>query len=96
MFESISIPAPISLVVRIMLAVWFFLLPPWLLIAPLSGMAFEGGFTAEAYVLVWSVWTYPIWVAISFFRRRKNAYLVFLPGLTLLGIALSELLHNPY
>jgi hypothetical protein len=33
----------------------------WLLIAGLSVMAFDAGVTAEAWVFVIAVWSYPVW-----------------------------------
>ncbi len=75
---------------------WIVLLIPWLLIAPLSAMAFDGGYTAEAYALVWSVWTYPITVALTAVLRRWVVWAVWLPLLNLTGCFSSGLLHNPH
>lgn len=49
-----------DLLVRILFFIWVILLVPWLVIAPLSGMAFDGGYTVSAYAFVLSVWTYPV------------------------------------
>ena len=35
---------------RALFIFWLILLVPWMLVGPLSGMAFDGGATAEAYV----------------------------------------------
>jgi hypothetical protein len=59
-------------------------------------MAFDGGYTAEAYTAVWSVWTYPALLAISFLCRRKAPGLIWLPALSLLGAAFSTLMHKSY
>ena len=70
------------------------LLIPWLLVAPLSAMAFDAGYTAEAYAFVWSVWTYPITVGIVAVCRRWVPWIVLLPLLNLAGCGASELLHK--
>jgi hypothetical protein len=72
---------------------WAVLLIPWLLIAPLSVMAFDGGYTAGAYAFFWSVWTYPIAVVIVAVCRRWVPWIVLLPLLNLAGCGASELLH---
>ena len=73
---------------------WVVLLIPWLLVAGLSGMAFDGGYTAEAYTFFWSVWAYPITVGIVAVFRRWVPWIVLLPLLTLAGCGASELLHK--
>ncbi len=73
---------------------WLVLLFPWLLFAPLSGMAFDAGPTAEAYTFFWSVWTYPITVGIAAVFRRWVPWLVLLPLLNVAGCGASDLLHK--
>jgi hypothetical protein len=73
---------------------WVVLLIPWLLVAGISGMAFDGGHTAEAYAFFWSVWAYPITVGIAAVFRRWVPSIVLLPLLTLAGCATSQLLHK--
>jgi hypothetical protein len=73
---------------------WAVLLIPWLLVAPLSGMAFDAGYTAEAYAFVWSVWTYPITVGIVAVCRRWVPWIVLLPLLNIAGCGASEFLHK--
>ncbi len=73
---------------------WLVLLLPWLLIAPLSAMAFDAGSTAEAYTFVWSVWTYPITVGIVAVFRRWVPWLVLLPLLNVAACGASGLLHR--
>ena len=73
---------------------WLVLLLPWLLVAPLSGMAFDAGYTSEAYALVWSVWTYPISVGVTAVFRRWVPWLVLLPLLNVAGCCASGLLHK--
>jgi hypothetical protein len=73
---------------------WLVLVIPWLLLAPLSGMAFDAGYTSEAYAFVWSVWTYPITVGIVALCRRWVPWIVLLPILNIVGCGASELLHK--
>ena len=74
--------------------VWVLLLLPWFFFAGLSGMAFDGGYTLEAYVFVISVWTYPISVAAVFIGRTRAPLLVFAPLMNFLGVWASTLLHH--
>ena len=79
---------------RYVFVLWVVLLVPWLLIAPLSAMAFDAGTTPEAYAFFWSVWTYPITVGISAVCRRWVPWIVLLPLLNLAACGASELLHK--
>ena len=70
----------------------------WLLMAGLSVMAFDTGVTAEAWIFVIAVWSYPIWPLvfaisawIAYARRRDRlagvlTTLTFLPVLVLIVI----------
>lgn len=90
-------PEPLKPIVKVMLAIWFVSLFLWPVFFMGSGMAFEGNYQpAETYTFVWSVWAYPVLVSISWFCRRKQPHLIWLPALTFLGLALSALLHKPY
>jgi hypothetical protein len=62
---------------------WLVLLIPWFVFAPLSGMAFDSGPTAEAYTFVWSVWMYPVTVGIAAIVRRWMPWIVLLPFLNM-------------
>ena len=76
--------------VKVMLAVWFVLLPLWLLFALMgTGMAFEGGKTNDAYYFIFTIWTYPFLLGIAFFCRRRFPNLVWLPLLTVLLLVLD-------
>jgi hypothetical protein len=77
----------------VMLLFWIMLLLPWFWLAGLSGLAFDAGKTLEAYVVVGSVWTYPVSVLIAAILSRKQAWLVFLPILNFLTLLLSSALH---
>jgi hypothetical protein len=59
--------------VMFVLVVWVILLvlgAPFALM--LTGMAFEGGHTLDAYLSLAAVWSYPPLVAIAVFYRRKK------------------------
>lgn len=75
-----------DLLVRILFFIWVVLLVPWIVVAPLSGMAFDGGNTVSAYAFVLSVWTYPVAVfgAFKLLERSRNA--VLLPLVNVVGI----------
>lgn len=70
---------------KIVFIFWLALLVPWLLWAPLSGMAFDGGYTPTAYAFVWSVWTYPVTVIIVAVLRRWTPWIVLLPVVNFAG-----------
>jgi hypothetical protein len=70
---------------------WLFLLLPWLILAPMSGMAFDAGYTVRAYIFSSSVLTYPVSVIIAGFFGGKQRLLILLPCLNILG-AFSDLL----
>jgi hypothetical protein len=48
-----------------------------------TGMAFEGGYTFDAYLFVFDVWAYPVLVGIAWLFRRRRPALVWLPALIL-------------
>jgi hypothetical protein len=85
-------PAPAG--TRALLIFWFILLLPWTLVGPLSGMAFDGGATAEAYVFFWSTITFPVSVALAALFRRWFPYAVILPVLNFAACFASPLLHK--
>lgn len=77
---------------RVVIGLWLALLLPWVLFATVgAGMAFEGGRTIQAYLLFWSIETYPIWTFISV-RYRRYWIAVAAPLITIIGLALSEYL----
>jgi len=65
-----------------------------MLVGPLSGMAFDGGATAEAYVFFWSTITYPVSVALAALFRKWHPYAVILPFLNFAACCASPLLHK--
>lgn len=79
---------------KMLIIVWWISLLLWLPVAGISGMAFDGGYTAEAYVFFWSVITYPISVILAtiFWKRLPPSALT--PFLHLLGVWISTLLHR--
>ena len=76
---------------KVLLFVWIILLIPWVVIAPLSGMAFDGGNTIGAWLAVVSIWSYGplLFLAFKLLDRSRKAVLlplvslaaIFLPGL---------------
>jgi ABC-type microcin C transport system permease subunit YejB len=86
----------------ILFGLWIFLLIPWLLIAPLSAMAFDAGNTFDAWVVFLSIVSYPVPVIIASFMRRKKPTLLLLPFLNFFvfllyvaGATIFGFLHNP-
>ena len=68
--------------------VWTILFLPWLTIAPLAGMAFDGGYKLDAYMFVTFVWTYPLSVAVAWFFVfvKKKPLAALLPCVNVLGV----------
>jgi hypothetical protein len=58
---------------------WLVLLLPWLVFAGLAGMAFDAGSRVPVYVIVGSIWTYPISVALVWMYRDDIPVIAFLP-----------------
>ncbi len=85
---------PVPSATRVVFIVWLILLVPWMLVGPLSAMAFDGGATPEAYVYFWSTITYPASVALAGLLRRKYPYAVILPTLNFAACFTSSLLHQ--
>jgi hypothetical protein len=85
-------PAPSG--TRALLIFWLILLVPWMVVWPLSGMAFDGGATAQAYVFFWSALTYPVSVALAAFFRRWFPYAVILPVVNFAACFGSSMLHK--
>lgn len=93
-WEQTNSPREIPTGARVIFIFWLVLLVPWLVLLPLSGMAFDGGYTAEAYAFAGSVWTYPITLGIVGVFRRWAPWIVLLPLLNLAGCGASGLLHK--
>jgi len=67
-------PEPLKPIVKAMLAIWFVSLILWPFFLMGSGMAFEGSYqAAEAYTFVWSVWAYPVLVAVAW-RKQPDLF----------------------
>ncbi len=84
MFDALG-PAPLDPSVKVLLSVWIVLLVPWALVALVVGMALDGGPTFGAYLLIWSVLSYPALVGLVFYYRRRNPRLIWLPVLSFAG-----------
>jgi len=67
---------------------WVVLLLPWIVLGPMSAMAFDAGPKLEVYVFVGSIWTYPISVGLVWMFRNDRPLISFLP---LINIALAFL-----
>jgi hypothetical protein len=89
-------PPPLSGAVKLMLTIWCVLLVlgalPGLM---LTGMAFEGGDTFDAYYSVIVVWLYPSLVGVSYLFRRRKPMLVWLPLIPVALILLSMATNWP-
>ena len=85
-------PAPSAM--RALFIFWLVLLIPWMLVGPLSAMAFDGGASPEAYVFFWSTISYPVSVALAALLRRWFPNAVILPVLNFAGCFASPLLHK--
>jgi hypothetical protein len=91
-FESMTGDKPeLANTVVFMLVVWCILLVLGALPAlMLTGMAFEGGHTLDAYLSLTAVWSYPPLVAIAFLCRRKKPVLIWIPSLTILLLVVEQ------
>ncbi|MCU1286356.1 MAG: hypothetical protein JWO13_2706 [Acidobacteriales bacterium] len=79
----------IRVAVNFVLTLWVLLLVPWLLMLPISGMAFDAGPTRAAYIFVCSFWTYPVAVFLAAVFKRKTPLIVALPLVNLVGVFLN-------
>jgi hypothetical protein len=68
-------------IVTVFFWLWIILLLPCIPCIPLMAMVFDGGYTLDAYVLFWSIASYPITVLIAGIMRKRLPALVFLPVL---------------
>jgi len=73
----------------IVLGVWCILLLPWVPFVLVSPFAFDAGYTINAYLVFWSLATYPVAVLIAVLCRRKRPVLSLLPALNLLVFLVS-------
>jgi hypothetical protein len=77
----------------VLLIIWVVLLIPWLPFAGLSGMAFDGGNTVEAWLFVLSTWFYGPAVLAAFKLRTRYPAVVFLPIVSIAGVIQSSFIH---
>jgi hypothetical protein len=73
----------------VILGVWLVLIIPWFWFAPLSFMAFDGGDNIHARLFVLSVCTYPIFVIVTVLLRKRSAWTLLFPCISLAGILAS-------
>lgn len=75
--------------------IWLLILGPWLTVALMAtGMAFEGGYTLDAYLSLVSFWAYPVLVVTGWLLGRKWPALVFLPLLTVVPFGVEHWLWH--
>jgi hypothetical protein len=93
--QSFLGPPPLSAGVEVVLTLWLVILVPWVPAFTLigTGMAFEGGYTVDAFLFVIGAWAYPILVAVAYYLRRRKPQLVYLPILTLIPMFASSVTH---
>src|ERR1700722_9124853 len=91
MFEESSGQPPLTITVRGMLICYGLFLMPWLPFLTLmgTGMAFEAGYTFDAYLFVVQVWMYPALVGVAYLFRRRKPALIWLPMLPLIPALVS-------
>ena len=75
---------------RVLLVIWVVLLVPWLPLAFMSGMAFDGGNTLGAWLSVLSTWFYGPAVLGAFKLRTHYPAAVFLPIVSVAGVIQSS------
>ena len=66
---------------KVLFGVWVILLLPWLMMVPLTVMAFDGGPTVLVYTFLFCFWTYPFAVVIVAIFRKKFPLIALLPCL---------------
>jgi len=79
---------------KVLLFVWIVLLIPWVVMAPLSGMAFDGGNTIWAWLAVVSIWSYGPLVFLAFKLLERSRKAVLLPLVSLATIFLPDLVDS--
>ena len=92
MFDQfVSGPPPLRTDVKVALTIWCVVLVPWIPFFTLmgTGMAFEGGYTLAAWLFVFVVWAYPVFVGVAWFFRRRRPALVWLPALILVPVGIE-------
>ena len=64
---------------KVLFVIPVILLLPWIIMTPLSLMAFDGGSTVLVYTFLFSFWTYPLAVVMVAIFRKKAPLIVSLP-----------------
>lgn len=81
---------------KTLLVIWVILLiPDLLLIAPIA-MAFDGGYTWQAYLAVACVWSYPFVLAAAVLFRKVAPALILLPAVNVAALFIGELFGPPH
>jgi hypothetical protein len=81
---------------KVLLFIWIILLIPWLVMAPLSGMAFDGGNTIWAWLAVVSIWSYGPLVFLAFKLLDRSRKAVLLPLISIAAFTLPGLLVSVF
>ena len=68
---------------------WMILLVPWFLFATVSGMAFDAGHSLAVYILVASIWTYPVSVGFVWWFRDRKPLIALLPCVNIAAWVIS-------
>ena len=91
MFSSLGAP-PLSTTVAVMLSIWCVILVPWVLLGLVgTGMAYEGGYTLDAYLGIATIWVYPPLVGAVYFCRRRKPEFIWLPLLTAIPLVADQM-----
>lgn len=72
-----------------MFFIWNILLLPWVVMAPLLGMAFDAPPTPSIYLGVWSIWLYPLSVGIVWMFRKKYALIILFPCVNIVAFLVA-------
>ena len=64
---------------KLLFIAWLLLLLPWIIVAPLMAMAFDGPHTLSIYIGVGAIWSYPLSVSVVCAFRKKNPVAALFP-----------------
>jgi hypothetical protein len=77
-------------IIQSVFLLWLALMIPWLVIAPLAGMAFDAGTCWGVDLFLWSLWTYPVSIFVAWAARRVTPWVIFLPIVNVVGLLISN------
>ncbi|MHB8216870.1 MAG: hypothetical protein ACYDDS_12410 [Candidatus Sulfotelmatobacter sp.] len=73
---------------------WLILLGPWIAVAPFVALMFDGPHTLSIYIGAWSIWSFPLSVAVVWIFRKKNPASALFPLMNFVVFA-ADLFVNP-